>query len=67
MKYRILKNRYRNFYVERKFLCFWIREQEGVGWGGSQPVSFNNKNDAEKYIDKEIEFYNRKEECWEYP
>lgn len=57
-KYRILKDQFDRFKVQRKWLCFWLDEthQDGTTNTPYQDVTkyFNTRPEAEAYIDLEV-------------
>jgi hypothetical protein len=51
MKYRIISEDGR-IYVESKWLLFWSKEREEIGWGCDIDKVFGSVGQAEDYINK---------------
>jgi hypothetical protein len=68
MKYRIVKKTMRNgnseFWIQKKFLFFWIYVDQMVGYGSYSYIVFNNYEEAKDYmqslVNQDYSTYNSK-------
>lgn len=50
MKYRIMKNGHGRFFVQRKFMFWWIDETMPLNEASDCTVTFSTEEEAERYI-----------------